>query len=146
VVDSMSEMEIQVREVYYKQIGARIGVAEDMLVGLHHVSLQDYMDVTFKQLILALNAQVLSSKGGEEQSISKSRTTVFRFTAPRRPWWISKRRWAKWKCDVVEIPRTIEVAVRFTPEYIYPDCSRMFPKGERVFKVTTSHVTEIWRD
>jgi len=137
---------VQLQEMYYKQIAARTGVAEEILVGLHHAELQSYADMTMQQMILTLNAQVLSSKGGEEQSISDSRTTVFRFTAPRRPWWISKRRWAKWKCDVVEIPRTLEVAVRFTPEYTYPDCSMVFPKNERVIRVAIPATDLRWHD
>lgn len=138
--------EIDIQELYYKQVAAKTGIADVMLVGLHHAELQSYLDMTMAQTILAMNAEVLASKGGEEQTITENRTTIFRFTAPRRPWWISKRRWVKWKCDVVEVPRTLEVVVRFTPEYTYPDCSRVFPKGERVFKVAIPYVTAGWYD
>lgn len=126
---------VEYRELVYKQIGARVGVAEDWLIGLHHPEMNEFLDMQTRQLVLELRAMVLSSKGGEAQRFVKSDTTTFRYTAPRRPWWISKRRWAKWECDVVEIPRTLVVQCSFTPEYIYPDCSKVFPGDGRVIRV-----------
>jgi len=138
---------IEYQEMVYKQIAARVGIAEEWLAGMHHPEMHEFLDMQTRQLIHELRAMVLSSEGGEEQPFSKSSTTTFRYTAPRRPWWISKKRWAKWKCDVIEIPRTLTVEGSVTPEYIYPDCSKVFPKEDRVVRIATmSTHWAMWKD
>lgn len=138
---------IEYQEMVYKQIAARVGIAEEWLAGMHHPEMTEMLDMQMNQLILSLRVKVLSSKGGDEQHFTKTETTTFRYTAPRRPWWISKKRWAKWECDVVEIPRTLTVDGSVTPEYIYPDCSRVFPPGERVVRVANLNTNyAVWKD
>jgi len=128
-------MEVSTQELAYKQVMARMGADEGMLTGMHHAELSHFMDQMTQQLVLELRAMVLSSDGGDEQVFEESHTTFFCYMAPRRPWWISKRRWAKWECDVIEIPRTVTVLARVKPEYTYPDCSKVFPPNERVIRV-----------
>lgn len=55
---------------------------------------------------------------GQEMGETFTDSTTFRYSAPRKPWWISKKRWARWKCDIVEIPRDITVDI--TQRWLYP--------------------------
>lgn len=137
------EFEVDVQEVFHKSLGARIGTPRALLGGIHHPEFSSHIDYVTDSLIVELNAMITASKGGEPQTFTHVTRTTFRYTAPRKPWWVSKRRWAKWPCDVVEVPRELIGKVEVTPEYIYPDCSRVFPKGERVMRVVTPR--ESWK-
>lgn len=139
--------DLEFQEMFYKQVAARVGIAEGLLAGLHHAEFRSMYEMKLRQLLLEINAMVLASKGGPTQTITKTSTTTFRFTAPKKPWWITKKRWAKWPCMVVEVPRDLTVKVECTPEYVYPDCSQVFPKEDRVIRmVTMQSPMAFWKD
>jgi len=139
----VGQVDLDTQELFYKRIAARTLVGLEMLTGIHHLETQSYLDEMTDNLIVELNALVVAQEAGPTQTFTHVTRTTFRYTAPRKPWWVSKRRWAKWPCDVVEVPRELIGKVEVTPEYIYPDCSRVFPKGERVMRVVTPR--ESWK-
>jgi hypothetical protein len=98
----------RVHLVSYLQLRFNQALEAQGLRGLKDPEVEILDQIDPVQMAFRFQAAVLAT---QKEGKTFSEVSTFRFSAPRKPWWISKKRWARWKCDIIEVPRRLTVDV-----------------------------------
>lgn len=124
----MSIPKITERRLDYMGVYAQVSASEDMVAGMHHAEMRDYVDMYTRHLVLELKGHVLTE--ATEGPVSKSSTHTFRFTYPVKPKWMPKALWRRIPWAVAEVPHTTTLSVQ--PKWKYPHATTVHPLGQPV--------------